>query len=82
MKYIYKASNSMQHFQYKTNNVCATKHKLFITGPILVVKLVIGLVCVCVSVQTHISITSGRNVLILGMVMGYGVGLIPVVSKF
>ena len=33
----------------------------------------------CVSVGTHISITAGRNFLILGMIMGYDVGMMPVI---
>ena len=42
-------------------------------GP--VVNLVISLVCP--SAQTQISVTAGRNILILGMMMGYGLGMIP-----
>ena len=42
------------------------------------VNLVIGLVCpsVCVSVQNHISVTTGRNFLLLGMMMGDDMGLL------
>ena len=35
----------------------------------------------CVSIRTHISVTSGRNFLIWGM-MDYYVGLMPIISKF
>ena len=38
-------------------------------------------VSMCVSIWTHISVTAGRNVLILGMLMGYDVGLVLVVSN-
>ena len=33
----------------------------------------------CVSVQTNISVTTGRNFLILGMMMGFGLGLMLVI---
>ena len=36
---------------------------------------------VYLSVQTHISITAGRNFLILGMMMGYELGKMAVISK-
>ena len=37
--------------------------------------------CVCVwSVRTHISVTTGKNFLILDMMIGYDVGLMPVVK--
>ena len=42
-------------------------------------NMVVGLVCL--SVLTYISITTGRNFLILYMMMGYDVGLMRVVSK-
>ena len=43
-----------------------------------------GLVCatVCGSIWTHLSVTAGGNWLIWGMIMGYDVGFMPVVSKF
>ena len=39
--------------------------------------------CICVSIQTHtcISVTAGRNFLMLGITMDYGVELMPVVLK-
>ena len=40
--------------------------------------------CACVRVdfvQTHISVTAGRIFIILGLMMGYDDGLMPVVSK-
>ena len=52
---------------------------LFNTGPIPVMNLVIGLVCP--SIQTHISVTAGRNFLIWSMVMGYDLGMMPIVSQ-
>ena len=39
-------------------------------------------VCVCLAVRTHISVTTGRNFLIWGMLMGYDLGMMPVISKF
>ena len=30
-------------------------------------------------VQTHISVTTGRNVLILSIMMGYGLGIMPLI---
>ena len=39
-------------------------------------------VSIYVFIQTHISLTTSRNFLILGMIMVYDVGLMPVVSKF
>ena len=50
---------------------------LFTTGPIPAVNL--GIVCVCLSTQTHISVTAGRNFLILGTMMGYGLGMMPII---
>ena len=52
-----------------------------------VVDLVVGScvsVCVdvCVSIWTHISVTADRNFLIVGTMMGYDVGMMPVVSNF
>ena len=45
--------------------------------------------CICLaihpSIQTHISVTSGRNFLILGMIlgmMGYGLGMMPVIFLY
>ena len=32
----------------------------------------------CVSIRTHISVTAGSNFLILGMMMGYGLGMMPI----
>ena len=49
--------------------------------------LVVGLVCLCihvsisVSVQIHISITAYRNFLIWGMMMGYDLVMMLIVSK-
>ena len=40
------------------------------------VHLVIGLVCV--SIQTHISVTAGKN-FIMGKMMDYDMGMMPVV---
>ena len=36
----------------------------------------------CVSVGTHMSVTAGRNFLILGIQMGYGLCMMPVTLKF
>ena len=55
---------------------------LFTTVPIPVVNLVIGHVCVCSSIQTHISITAGREFVIWDMMMDYDVELMPIVSTF
>ena len=49
---------------------------LFTIGLIPVVNLVIGLVCLSKP------ISAGRNFLIVGMMMGYDLGMMPVVSKF
>ena len=51
---------------------------LFTTGLISMVNLVIGLVCLSVhlAIRTHISVTTGR-----GMMMGYDLGMMPVVLK-
>ena len=38
--------------------------------------------CSCPSVQTHISVTTGRNFLIWAMMMDCDVGLMPLVSTF
>ena len=38
--------------------------------------------CVRLSVQTHISVTAGRNFIILGMMMGYDLGMMPIDSTF
>ena len=54
---------------------------LFTTGPIPVVNLVIGGEF-RLAIQTHISVTDGRNFLICGMKMGYDVGLMLIVSIF
>ena len=45
------------------------------------VNLVIGLVCLSIhpSIQNHISVTIGRNFLILGMMMGYGLRMMPII---
>ena len=37
--------------------------------------------CACPSIWTHISVTTGRNLLMLGMMMGYDLGMMPVVSQ-
>ena len=37
---------------------------------------------VCPSIRTHISVTPVRIFLILGMMMGYDMGMMPVISKF
>ena len=49
-----------------------------------VANLVVGLVCLstCLFTWTYISITAGRIFLILAMMMGYDLGMTPVVSKF
>ena len=47
----------------------------------LIVNLGIVCVCVCLSILTHISVTAGRNFLILGMMMGYGLGMMPLILK-
>ena len=54
----------------------------FTTGLSPVGNLVVGLVHVFV--RTHILVTGGRNCLILGMMMSYDLGLMPVtvVSQF
>ena len=44
-------------------------------------NLVVSLMCIRVSIRTHISVTAGRNFIMLGMMTGYDVGLMPVVSK-
>ena len=58
---------------------------LFATGPTPVGNLVVGLVCgtmgPSVYVWIYISVTAGRIVLILGIMMGYDLELMPVVSK-
>ena len=42
-------------------------------------NLVVGPVCLCVhvSVRIYISVTAGRKFLILGMMMSYGLGMMP-----
>ena len=37
---------------------------------------------VCVSIRTHITVTAGRNFLILVMMLGYDVGLMRLIYKF
>ena len=50
---------------------------LFATGPIPVVNLVIR--SVYLAVWTHISVTASRNFLIVGVMMGYDLGMMPVI---
>ena len=65
-----------------------TLYTISSSGKYGTLQVLVGLVCVCQSVhpsvclasQTHISVTADRNFLIWGMMMGYDLAMMPVVS--
>ena len=68
------------HFGKNTWCTPILYHLVFTTGPIPVVNLLIDLVCL--SIWAHISVTAGRNFVLLGMMMGYDLGMMPIIKMF